>query len=168
MGYFFPKLLDILVGIIISFFGFWVKSRWDRYHQRKALASAFYAEIESLQKQLEWSTQGMMRTIPNNEYAPRVFIMIDGNFFTIYDNNADKIGVFGAKTVSKLVSLYVDAKGLVATIKTWEYNIKTIGTTSNQNIEDNLRNYFNNMISQKERVFSKAEKVKSILQKSYL
>lgn len=167
------KIPDVLLGAIIgaafgfisSIVAFFVQSWWSSRKQRQILASSFYAEIRGLVKQWEWSTQGGLKRLSENQLAPRVFCMIPDDFFTVYNKNADKIGMFDKKLATELVSLYIDAKGFVATIKTWEYTIKEVKDNTSEIIEKNLWSYFNLMAEQQDRVFARAELVKLKLMK---
>ncbi|MBU2703619.1 hypothetical protein Ga0466249_004764 [Sporomusaceae bacterium BoRhaA] len=156
-------ILNIIISVIISFSSFIIKSHRDSSKQKKVLASAFFAEIDSLQKQWEWGTQGGLKKVENNEPVPLIFNRVRENYFTVYDKNADKIGMFDQELVKDLVYLYNDAKGFLDTVGTWEEMIKNPDKDKVVNLEIILRNYYNIMVKQQNNVFDKANKVKDQL-----
>jgi hypothetical protein len=159
-----------LIVVIPTLAWYFWREKESKKLNKKILASALYAEIDSLQNQWIWGTQGGLKKIKNPEDTPFNYNKVNGNYFIMYDNSADKIGMFDKKLVQDLVYLYNDAKGFLDTVATWEEMIKKVETAQLQGKKFTLddigiiHNYYNKMVEQQDNVFYKANKVKAELQ----
>jgi len=106
-----------LLGVVSSFFGFLLKESWGQYIQRKRMAVAFLSEIQSLLNQFKMVGGDKLFDLSN---GTATFMLVDENFFIIYDSNANILGIFNEQLAGDIVRLYVNAKGFVCTIKTWK------------------------------------------------
>jgi hypothetical protein len=110
--------IGVIVGPAIYFFKQW----WSKRHDRKVLATAILAEIESVERRYQYSTGGGFRPelVFQIQRGQELFEWsVEQDYFTAYANNSSKIGLLKVDDVDAIVDLYTTANGFIDSIKQW-------------------------------------------------
>jgi hypothetical protein len=146
------------VSAIVGIFSFILKSYIDAGKQRKFLASAFLAEITCLIEQYEKAGGlSLLYELPD-DYVYYCTMNVDDDFFTVYNKNADKLGLFNSVLVKEIVSLYVNAKGFVCTIKTWNDLVNRKESNPSKK-DEQLQDYYDTLMAQYNDISEAAKKL---------
>lgn len=126
--------IGVFGGLIVFFIKYW----WNRRHERKVLATAILAEVESIENRYKFSTA-------NGLEPERVFMIergqglfeytVNQDYFNIYKANADRIGLLKVDDVDIIVDFYTSANGYIDTINQWNSAVKTFRELENKVID---------------------------------
>ena len=114
-------------GVIVTPTVYFIQQWWNKRHDRKVMATAILAEIESIERRYNYSTGGGF-------YPELIFQIqrghglfewtVEQDYFTAYVSNANKIGLLKVDDVDAIVDLYTSANGFVDSIKQWNSSVK--------------------------------------------
>ena len=112
---------DIGIGTIVGgVFVYWWKSKKNKETQQRVLSIALIAEMEALSKRWQQANSERLVRVPENYPMSELpFWRIDENYFSVFENNCDKIGIFDDDDTKEIISVYITAKGFVDSIRTW-------------------------------------------------
>ena len=88
-------------------------------HTRQCLSAALLAEITSLLDRY-WEIAGkQVDAVKDGEFWSGYFRPGE-SWFTVYSQNADKLGLFEASLVKKIVEVYTHANGFASRLRAWD------------------------------------------------
>lgn len=117
-------VLSAVIAIVSVFIGAWVQRDRDRKKeladikdQRTHLAKALHAELSALQVRYE-------RTIGKSILEAKAWTdlgssIISHGYFTVFDQNAGKVGLFKDEDTRVIIQAYVSSKGHADNLRTW-------------------------------------------------
>lgn len=98
-----------------------------RRNLRKAFAAALISEIEAVRDRYMEAIGSQIDQVPPDDYL-KASAVIQENYFTVFESNADKIGHLEQNDATLVLSFYVCAKGQVDSLKTWHAFVGDLGT----------------------------------------
>lgn len=96
-----------------------VKHHVSKRHQRKSLALSLKSEIEAIRTRFEKVIGGPLQAVPEGDYLKQS-IAIQENYFVVFDGSASMLGLLDTEEASSVISFYVDAKGLVDSLRCYD------------------------------------------------
>lgn len=124
-NYWLDIIIDFqtIIVFMIAIIPYWIQEYRKTWKERKILAAAFVSEIESIIERYKYAAGIFLETggvKQNSQDELLLFTMeITQEYFTVYHNNTNRIGLFEVDEVRKIVDFYVSAKGLVDTLLSW-------------------------------------------------
>lgn len=108
-----------LLGSVGTFIGFLLKETYSAFMRKNSLAASLLAEINSICDRYYRSTkgQGVKAAFDGRQFYS---LYIQEDYFTVFNNNTDKVGSFKPQEAAEIISFYIMAKGFVDTVRAWD------------------------------------------------
>ena len=123
-------IVATLVGVSAGW-GLSELTEWRRWRRairskRRAFASALRCEIETFRDRYHELIGKKIETRRLEDYIKN-YIPIQGNYFTVFDSNADKLGLLNQEDARQLISFYMRAKGQLDSLATLRNRAESFG-----------------------------------------
>lgn len=185
-GPFWNTVMDFqTIGVVgLTAIGYFLKSKYERWRDRKRLSASLLAELESIELRYLSATNGGITAdiIKPNEHGEYTLfsLPISQNYFTVYEETANKIDLFSADNAASIVGFYTTAKGFIDTLRAWDEKVhnylkvdlecKRDGTRNTDCVKQALDPFIENLpvdyvtiIEEQDRLLEKLRAVKHIL-----
>ncbi len=155
-----------LYGTIGGIIGSVVTALLKNIKQRESLAKSLIAELEGIKEQWIASSGGGLQPLQSGQSPPLVYIHVAEDYFTVFNNNSDKIGLLKDLDAKKIIKLYIFAKGFVDSLRTWEEEIKHHMNAGQSSLNHfGFLEYYNNLYVSQTRLFLEIDEIKEDLNK---
>lgn len=162
----------LLTNIVIYIREEWISKPKQKKREQKKLATALYAESESLMTLYE--PNKLENKVPENGSDIKN-VRISCNYIAVFENNTDKIGILNTADIKSIIDLYITIKALIDTLLVladrWELHATSSRHPQQFNsneldmqLED-VRNTYKIALQYQTIVFELYPKVKKVLSK---
>lgn len=112
-------LLEVIVGYLMGTATTVGMDAWRERRDRKRLANSLAAEINALwENYMRTFGQDLLDT-PQGKFLTRGMGMQE-NYFTVFDNNVGRLGLFPPEVAKEVVRGYMEAKAFVDILRGWD------------------------------------------------
>ena len=155
-----------LYGTIGGIIGSLITTLLKNIKQKESLAKSLIAELEGIKEHWIASSGGGLQPLQLGQTPPLVYSHVAEDYFTVFNNNSDKIGLLKEDDAKKVIKVYIFAKGFVDSLRTWEEEVRHHVNARHSSRNDfDFLDYYNLLYNSQTRLFLEIDEITEDLNK---